>query len=121
MSSTVGDFIEHYGTKGMQWGVRKKSPRKEAGDYKKAQVLRKKRVAELSNKQLKTANERGNLESKFKKLNPSKVEKGRNGVAAVLAAGGMAIGAYNMINSPLGKSIINRGKKNVYKQLKLFP
>jgi hypothetical protein len=116
----VAEFIEHYGTKGMKWGVRKKSsPRKESSDFKKTVPLRNRKTHELTNKQIKEVNERLNLETNYKRLNPSSVQRGKMAVAGILATATMATTAYNLFNSPAGKHLLSLGKKRA-KQLSLF-
>ena len=119
----VDRFIEHHGVKGMRWGVRTKSkaPRKESADFKRTVPLRNRKAHELTNKQIKTVNERLNLETNYSRLNPSKVQRGHNYVKEIMAVAGTATAVYTFLNSPLGKSLVNKGKKNAYKQLKLFP
>lgn len=116
MSSEVERILEHHGVKGMRWGVRtKSSSRKESSDYKKAAPLRKRPVSELTNRQLKIANERGNLEQNFKRMNPSTAAKGKAAAAGILATATMAATAYNLIKSPAGQALINKGKSFVQK------
>lgn len=68
-------FLAHFGVKGMKWGVRRKSTRLPAtGDSKAAQkVVTKAKVNStdaLSNKELRTAIERLNLEQQYSRLRP---------------------------------------------------
>lgn len=109
----VEEFLEHVGVKGMKWGVRKRAPLKTSSDYKKSSELRKKKHPELTNKQIKLANERANLEQNFMRLNPSKIAKGKAQVTAVLATAALGVSAYNLYNSPAGKALMNLGKKSV--------
>jgi hypothetical protein len=120
MSQEAIDFIQHYGTKGMHWGVRNKQPRRESSDYKRTKNLRNRKPHELTNKQLSELNNRRNLEQNFQRLNPSKAKRGKEAVAAMLATATLATTAYNLVNSPLGKKLSQLGKKNVNQQLKLF-
>ncbi len=91
--SDVDDFLEHFGVKGMRWGVRKKSGsvdtsvesttkgRTRSEDAKTAakslQRSKKQGVGSLSNQELKALNERMNLESSYRQLNAKK----KNGAA----------------------------------------
>jgi hypothetical protein len=109
-SNFVDDFLEHHGVKGMKWGVRKsrggvKTAKKTSADYRKAQELKKKGIPALTNKQLKTVNERMNLEQNFSRMNPTKLQKGHKKVAAILAAGATINGAIAFANSPTGKAV----------------
>jgi hypothetical protein len=108
------EFIEHYGKKGMHWGVRR-TPKKTSSDFKKTEKLRGKKASELSDKQLKDISQRMNLEQNFNRLNPSTVKKGTKVAAEVLATAGLAFTAYNMINSPAGQKVASLGKKAISK------
>ena len=121
----VKAFLEHFGVKGQKWGVRNsKPPIKLSGDAKKIAELKKKPVGSLTNKQLKTLNERLNLESNHNKLNPGKVMTGKKKAELVLGTIGIGATAYNWVNSPAGKAVQSLGKKSVFrhgaKQLSLF-
>ncbi len=120
VSQEVDDFLEHYGKKGMKWGVRKnssgknssgKSKKRVSSEYKKVHELRKRNISQLSNKQLKSINERGNLEQNFNRLNPSKINKGTGLAKGIMATVGLGISAFNMYNSPAGKAAMQNGKK----------
>jgi hypothetical protein len=71
----VGAFLEHFGVKGMHWGVRR--PRGEAStDHASATAILKKAhegggIHTLSNHELKTLNNRLNLETNHKRLTGS--------------------------------------------------
>jgi hypothetical protein len=111
--SGVRSFIEHYGVRGMRWGVRKGSSRvsRPSGEARKASELRRKPVHQLTNKQLKAVNERMNLEQNYNRLNPSRTKRGRAYVTAAIGAIGTGVGLYNMVNSPAGKAFISTSKK----------
>jgi hypothetical protein len=114
----VDDTIEHYGVKGMHWGVRKarnERVRKEAFDSKKVTELRKRGKKNLSNKQLKEVNDRLNMEQNFSRMNPSAIKKGTEAAAGILATLGVAVTAYNMATSPAGKAAIALAKKSLSK------
>lgn len=130
MNGGLDDFLEHYGIKGMKWGVRRsvgsdgkvkrtRGP-KESAESKKTRDLRQRHVRSLTNKQIETVNKRQQLETKFNQMNPTKVEKGAKVLKGVMATAGTGIAAYNMVNSPAGQALINRGKKKMYQQQKLF-
>lgn len=65
--SPMTDNLSHSGVKGMKWGVRK-NPIVPSSDHTNVRELRKKRVPELSNAQLKTINERMQLEVTYSNL-----------------------------------------------------
>jgi len=102
----------------MKWGVRKKTPRPTSSDFKKTAPLRKKPVTALTNKQLKEVNERMQLETKYKQLNPTSAKRGRMAVAEILGTIGLGVAAYNLFHSPAGKALMSIGKKKA-KQLTL--
>lgn len=98
--------LYHWGIKGQKWGVRrfqnkdgsltsagrKRQKRNMSQDAKEAYSLKKKKVSELSNSELKRLNERQNLERTYKQNNKSKIVVG-------LAAAGTAISVLNKIGS----------------------
>lgn len=77
ISSEALDFLEHYGVKGMKWGVRKDrtgvgaSSASASEDHINVAALRKKKVSQLSNAEIKAVTERMNLEKKYREMNPS--------------------------------------------------
>lgn len=115
----VAAFIAHHGVKGMHWGVRKRTPAKTTSDYRQTAPLRKKPVQSLTNKQLKAVNDRMQLETKYKQLNPNVARRGKMLATEIMAGVGLAAGAYTLFHSPAGQALINIGKKKA-KQLK-FP
>ena len=76
-SSNFGDFLAHWGVKGMKWGVRKDrtgvgaSSASASEDHINVAALRKKKLSQLSNAEIKAVNERMNLEKKYREMNPS--------------------------------------------------
>ena len=60
------DELYHYGVLGMHWGVRRK--RYTSKDYRRTKAIRKKKVNQMTNDELKTANTRMELENKYKNL-----------------------------------------------------
>jgi len=78
--------IEHYGTKGMQWGVRKKRTR--SSESKVASSLRKKKAFQLTNSELQKVNARLSLEKQYSQLNQSSASKAKKVVGSM--AGNMA-------------------------------
>lgn len=98
--------LYHWGVKGQKWGFRryqnkdgsltaagrKRQKKNLSQDAKDAYKLKKKKVGELSNAELKKLNERQNLERTYKQNNKTKI-------AAGLAAAGTAIAILNKIGS----------------------
>lgn len=73
----------HYGVLGMRWGIRKaknSAKSKEANaseEHKKSRVLKKKRMSEMTNAELKLYVERMNLEQQYSQLKAKDVSAGR--------------------------------------------
>lgn len=109
----VEEFIAHYGVKGMRWGVRKQ--RTTSSDYKKTAHLRNRRPSELTNKQLKSVNERVNLEANYRRLHPHTVDRGEKRAKELLKVLGTAAAFYTMAQSPAGKALTARGKQAISK------
>ena len=100
--------LKHHGVLGMKWG-RGKQPRPMSEDAKKAKELKKKKVSEMSNSELKRLNERMNLEQNYKRLNPNTVKKGTAYLGSAVVTTGSILALYN--NS--GR-LIKLGKKCLY-------
>lgn len=84
--------LMHYGVLGMKWGVRRggsktsgvnKRKSKQSEDYTRAKALKKKKVSQLSNAELKELNNRMNLENQYKNLKRQNVSTGRKFVQDV--------------------------------------
>lgn len=102
MPTTICDAsfnsLEHYGIKGMKWGVRRtpeqlghKRPKSE--DYVASRQQRKKGVSGLSNKELRDLNERLRLEKEYRNLTSSEKEAGRKAANQVLKNSGLVVTA----------------------------
>lgn len=61
------DFIAHYGTKGMKWGVRNKPSSRKGGKGKKGR-----KVSDMSDEELKKKVGRLNMEKQYKSLTKNK-------------------------------------------------
>lgn len=109
----IEEYLEHFGVKGMKWGVRKRAASnvRSSSDARKTAKAKGKPIHALTNKQLRDATERLNLEQNFKKVNPGKVETGKKAALEVLATVGIAVSAYNLVKSPAGQAAIKTGKK----------
>jgi uncharacterized Fe-S cluster-containing MiaB family protein len=67
--TSVADFLQHYGVKGMKWGKRKNPASSDSAASKTVKVAAKKKgIHTVSNKDLQTAIERMRLEQDFKRL-----------------------------------------------------
>lgn len=105
--------LMHFGVKGMKWGRRKSYSM--SSDHKNVSKLRKKKVPELTNKELETVNKRLNLEKSFKNLNPSTIKQGQNHVNQTLALVATVTSVVALAQSPYGKAVIKAGKNAIYK------
>lgn len=108
----TSDFLEHYGVLGMRWGVRKDRALA-SSEHKEAQRLKSKPLESLTNQELKSLNERMNLEANYKRLNPSTIKRGKAIVLGIIGGLGTAVSVYNMVHSPAAKKAIKVGKKVV--------
>jgi len=106
MDQPNAEHIVHAGVKGMKWGKRKGSVASSTDRKRSVDSISKRPARSLSNKQLKAASERLQLEKKYKDLNPGVLSKGQKKVATVLAVGGAVTGLYNLANSPAAKDAI---------------
>lgn len=115
--------LYHFGVKGMKWGVRryqnkdgtltnagkkrnKKNNKNYSEDYITTSQLKKKKLNELSNAELKKLNERQQLERNYKQLNKSHVAKGMAFVAAAAATTNTVLNLYSN-----GDRLIKLGRK----------
>lgn len=96
--------LEHYGIKGMQWGVRKKRSR--SADSSEAASLKKKKVFEMSNEELKKVNARLDLEKKYASLNPSTTSK-----VSKLVGGMAGSVAKQVVSNAVSQAATNYAKK----------
>lgn len=78
------DELYHYGVLGMKWGHRKSEGgsssifrrREKSEDYKTVEAIRKKKIKEMSNEELRTANNRLQLEAQYKNLTKRRIFAG---------------------------------------------
>lgn len=106
--SEHSDSLQHYGKKGMRWGIRRKKT-SVSSDYKETARLRKKNIKSLSNEELQKAAKRLNLERQFKSLSPSKSDIGKKVVGDIIggAAKATLTGATMAAFGLVGKKLIS--------------
>jgi hypothetical protein len=120
---TVEDVLEHFGVKGMKWGVRKNRSGSASEDAQRADAARKKIKTEggtkaLSNKELQDLVTRMNLEQQYSTLTgkqkKSTLNKGQETAKSILGVGKTVNEAIVFVNSPamkLLKEQLAAGKK----------
>ena len=103
--------LYHHGVKGMRWGVRRaKKQSSMSDDAREVANIKKKQIHQMSNAELRKANDRLNLEQQYSRLNPSAVKKGAAFVAKTAVATGTVLTLTNN-----GSKLINLGKKFINK------
>lgn len=114
--------LYHYGVLGMKWGVRRnrkaassstsntkpKTKRIPSEDYLQAQQLKKKKLYEMSNKELETLTRRMQLEQNYKNLNRQQISKGQKFVTDILTE----------VGKETAKNIVKNGVKTGMNALK---
>ena len=81
---------------------------KPSDDARRASEIKKKKVSQMSNAELRTLNERTRLEQEYSRLNPGAVKKGWKFVAGTAGVMGTALAVYNN-----GHQLVELGKKFV--------
>ena len=110
------DDIEHFGVKGMKWGVRKR--RKSSGrpdrknasnDYRRSAELSRKPLHELSNKELQDLNYRYNLERQYAQYTKKPLTRGQK---FARKAGKVAVGTLSAVAIAGGAAFATTKIKN---------
>lgn len=116
-AESVSNVLAHHGVKGMKWGSRKSSSSAPSTSHASADhaaaeahkaTVRASGVKALSNADLKSLNERMQLESTHRNLSgqqPTKFEKGHGHVKKILSTAKTLSDIYNTANSPAGKAL----------------
>lgn len=109
------NYLAHYGVLGMKWGVR----RTRSADSAKVKAIRKKKVYEMSNQDLKDANNRLQLETQYRDLS-RRSNAGKRAVSAFIATAGTitAVTAAAKTYKKVGNTIIDKIGDWVIKDLK---
>jgi len=108
MTEELDKRLEHYGVKGMRWGVRKK-PKRRSRESRDVKRLSKKPARELTNEQLARATKRLNLEKNFKSATETTASRGRRAVGKILA---------NAAATILTTLLVSEGTKMAYAAFK---
>ena len=77
---TSKDILEHFGILGMKWGRRrgkKTTTTNTSPEHKNKVLLKKKKISEMTNSELKTLNERLQLERSYKELKSTDMSAGK--------------------------------------------
>ena len=104
-----GNELYHHGVKGQKWYQRRyqnkdgsltnagRKHRSEAlsEDAKTANLLKKKKMSQMSNAELRALNERQNLEKTYMQMNKSHIAKGAAFIASAATITNTAINLYN--------------------------
>jgi len=101
MGDNVDGVLKHFGIPGMRWGHRGKKPSRISEDAARKNQLKKKRVSEMSNAELKALNERLQLERQYKDLSSKDISAGRKFVQDIL--------------KDVGKEIVKESVKGIAK------
>lgn len=125
-SDRVDEFLEHYGIKGMRWGVRRmrsragkkgEAPRPSDEGRAALKILDKQKkygTVALTNHELRVVNARIKLEQEFHKMNPkpkSKLQKGMEFVDKAAKVYDSVEKMEKIFTSQKGKAKIAKGKK----------
>lgn len=109
--SHAEDFLEHFGVKGMRWGVRggKGTPSADAAKSTSIRTIAKKSgVKSVSNKELQEAINRMQLEQNFKRLTTNE----RNPAARFIASTLLEVGkreVQTQVAKKIAKTVVTRG------------
>ncbi len=127
MNNIVENTLQHYGIRGMKWGVRRfqnpdgsltpagKERYRKKGysyDYITARSLKGKGYKKLNDRELKRVVNRLDFEKRFRELSVNEYAKGMEVAKLILSAGTTIAGIYGLSQSPLGKAMKKRLTKS---------
>lgn len=102
------EVLKHVGILGMKWGRRKapgaSAPDRTSSDHKVGAALKKKKLSEMSNDELKTLTNRLQLEKQYKELSKKDLSFGQKFVSDVLVGAGKQLASKYVANA--GESVI---------------
>lgn len=104
--------LNHVGVLGMRWG-RRKGVKKVSQDHAVASKIKKKKLSEMSNEEIKILSNRIRLEQEYKNLNPSKVKRGALLAKASMVTIGQVVSAVSAVSAlaGMGKKIYEMAKE----------
>lgn len=113
------ESLYHFGVRGMKWGVRRspaqlskpsggKTKTEDSADHITAKTLKKKKMRQMSNAELKELNNRLQLEKQYKDLNKKQVSRGQK----------VVVGLLENVGTEIAKSYIRDGVKTGLDYLK---
>lgn len=115
------DVLKHFGILGMQWGRRKarggvsKSPARKTSsvheDAARKNQLKKKKLSQMSNEELKTLNTRLQLEKQYKELTKADTSAGKKFVNDILT------NAAKQTASTYASKVMTKGTESVLKTI----
>lgn len=127
------EFLEHYGILGMHWGRRSVGSTKNKGkpgkviseDSATKDILKKKKLNQMTNAEIKTLNERLQLERTYKDLKKGDISPGRKYVTDILGGAmkqtlsayivkGMNTGVDQVVKKVMNQSPTDKQKMNSF-------
>ena len=103
----MNDILQHVGVLGMHWGHRSGSSSHSSSDHTTTANIKRKKLHEMSNEEIRTLANRMQLEKQYKDLNPSKIARGGKAVDNALNTMGKITAAAATITAAavLGKKL----------------
>lgn len=121
----MNDELQHWGVLGMKWGRRKGSSNSQ--DHIDTRLIKKKKLSEMSNKELQTLTTRLQLERQYNELSPSASSKGKRlavkalgSVGGRIATGVLSVAGTLIVRDLIGKAIKNPNLSDSYGKVKEF-